>query len=425
MEASSGRPDWVEHGKIGGIDGLRGYAILGVLVAHASHVFIFDESDPLATAAGFMGRLGVLLFFAISGFLITLLLLRERERSGSISLRGFYRRRTLRIIPAYVCYLAVVFAASGAGRLAVDSRSRLAALTYTMNFTPRPSLATEHIWTLSLEEQYYLIWPLVFAALGPRLAFRCLLAFMLAAPLLRQWLGPIFTDWDMDPARIFSSTTIGAGCILAYVVWDRRAWPRLNALRALDNIPTALVVATLTLACVCPALLRGAEVCALSHPVLFVIAASGPAWAAWRRVRFTSLLAHPILIRLGTLSYSLYLWQQPILMNNGWNDTLPFAARLALLLASASASYHLIERPFLRLKDRGSRASQGCPADAAQDRTAHSPQLRAADARPQPMDSVRSAVILDPRPRAGLAAAGSARGIAPAERPSPSRSGSL
>ena len=298
MAGSNGRPEWVERGKIGGIDGLRGCAILGVLITHAAHVFLVDESDVLAPAADFLGRLGVQIFFAISGFLITLLLLREYDRAGSISLRGFYRRRTLRIIPAYVCYLTAIFAAAGAGWITIDATSSAAALTYTMDFVPRPSLPTEHIWTLSLEEQYYLIWPLAFATLGPRGAFRGLLAFLIATPLLRPAVESMLLSAGAHPTRIFSSTTIAAGCLFAFVVWDRRAWPRLG------------------------------------------------------RVRLPALLDHPALVWLGTLSYSLYLWQQPILMNNGWNDRLPFAARVVLTFASAAGSYHLIERPFLRLKER-------------------------------------------------------------------------
>ena len=96
--------DWVDRGRIHGLDGLRAISIVMVLLAHSSGWLM--GSDSFISSLASLGSRGVDVFFVISGFLITLLLIRERNRTGTIFLRGFYTRRVLRIVPAYVIFLA-------------------------------------------------------------------------------------------------------------------------------------------------------------------------------------------------------------------------------------------------------------------------------------------------------------------------------
>ena len=161
LTASQAHRAYLERTRFGALDGLRALAILAVLIHHSA----------LAQEGGAWSRgfLGVDLFFVISGFLITTLLLRERDRAGAISLRGFYWRRALRILPLY--YLVVTLA----GIYFVIGRGHLEALqiwpAYYLFFA---NFLTEHIptlyptWSLSMEEQFYLIWPLVMIWLPPR-----------------------------------------------------------------------------------------------------------------------------------------------------------------------------------------------------------------------------------------------------------------
>src|SRR5207244_1141178 len=139
-----------------------------------------------------VGTTGVDVFFAISGFLITLLLLRELEHSGTLSLKRFYLRRALRLIPAYLAFLIVLFGLSRMGLTHVSERAWLGALTYTVNFhlgyTPWEGL---HFWSLSAEEQFYLLWPPLLLLLRPKRARFMVLAYLAAAPALRLllWIG--------------------------------------------------------------------------------------------------------------------------------------------------------------------------------------------------------------------------------------------
>jgi peptidoglycan/LPS O-acetylase OafA/YrhL len=162
--AASGSP------RIVGIDGLRALAVLGVMAFHA---------DVLVARGGFFG---VDLFFVISGFLITRLLLAELERSGRISLRDFYLRRARRILPAML--LAIAGAALAAAVLAPDAlpllrKDAMASVLFVTNwhfilqqlsyfeYIGRQPLL-QHLWSLAIEEQFYLLWPLIVFALASR-----------------------------------------------------------------------------------------------------------------------------------------------------------------------------------------------------------------------------------------------------------------
>ncbi|MBV8318265.1 MAG: acyltransferase [Planctomycetaceae bacterium] len=169
------------------------------------------------------GMVGVQCFFAISGFLITTLLLRETGRTGGVSLGGFYQRRALRIFPAYFAYLGVLFLMTRFGSLELARHDWLAALTYTVNYVDHPAWEVNHVWSLSLEEQFYLIWPLAFMAFGPRGGRVGLPVFLALAPVFRV----AARVWFRDHAALgYSSTLTGmdsivAGCLLALLTYDR------------------------------------------------------------------------------------------------------------------------------------------------------------------------------------------------------------
>ncbi len=168
-------------------------------------------------------------FFVISGFLITVLILRERERTGRLDIKAFYVRRILRIVPAYACLLLVVACLQAMGLARLAGSDWLAALTYTVNFLRHPAWEVGHAWSLSIEEHFYLAWPFVLAALptlGPPAALGCMVfcfvarwAVMLLAP---AW-TPMAELWTF--IRIDS---IAAGCLLAFLARDERWRHRLD-----------------------------------------------------------------------------------------------------------------------------------------------------------------------------------------------------
>ena len=147
------------------LDGLRAISISLVLLGHLSRTRGFVSVD---LGIGDYSHLGVVVFFVISGFLITRLMLLERARTGDVSLKRFYARRALRLFPAMYTYIACVCLLWVFGVLHLHARDIWHALTYTVNFLPDRAKPIGHLWSLSNEEQFYLLWPCTFILLGPR-----------------------------------------------------------------------------------------------------------------------------------------------------------------------------------------------------------------------------------------------------------------
>jgi len=360
--------------RIPSLDGLRAVSISGVLLAHAT--------TGLASGAGLheigerTGALGVLFFFVISGYLITMLLRREALRNGRISLVGFYRRRVLRIFPAFYSYLAVIAGLSAAGVLAISRAELAAAALHVWNYgglwldgTTDGGWFLGHFWTLALEEQFYLLWPLTVVAVGLNRAAAVAVAVCLTAPVLRVVCYALFPQargltMMMLPT---GADAIMIGCVVALVEGDPRFERRIRALvspmGAAGALAVLLLVSTpLTIA------LRGAyslplgrSIDALCVVVIVLSMIRHPACAVGR-----ALNSRP-LVHVGVLSYSLYLWQQLFLtsLNTTWSGRLPWSLACAYL--AALASYLLIERPFLALKKRGKRAADAVRGEPVKD----------------------------------------------------------
>lgn len=158
------------------LNGLRALSIIAVLVSHAE-----DRSFHLSNSSG--GQIGVNIFFVISGFLITLLLIKKEKTNGSISLRDFFIRRSLRIFPVYFLLLFVYFVLQNLYILSIPQTSWISSLTYTRYFF-KGEWETGHLWSLSIEEQFYLVWPFVFVNLkNRRVTFAW--AVVLLVPIVR------------------------------------------------------------------------------------------------------------------------------------------------------------------------------------------------------------------------------------------------
>ena len=203
--------------RIPSLDGLRALSICCVLFAHLCGTRGFL---PVASTrfTGDLGNLGVRIFFVISGFLITGLLLKE-HRGGGISLKRFYLRRTLRIFPAAFLFIGVA-----ACLFPLRSGDLAHALTYTSNYHPVHAWTMGHLWSLSVEEQFYLLWPAVVLLLAPVGAKWAALAAVVAAPLLRTvayfHLG--MSNEAVGEQFQFAMDAIAAGCLLA-LLRDRLA----------------------------------------------------------------------------------------------------------------------------------------------------------------------------------------------------------
>ena len=351
----------------GGLDGLRALAVTAVLIYHLN--------------AGWLpgGFLGVDVFFVLSGFLITSLLAVEWVSTGTVRVGRFYVRRARRLLPALITMLLTVVFVTAA--VAPSELRRLrgdvaAALTYSTNWTQivwhrsyfeqlgRPSLL-QHLWSLAVEEQFYLLWPLVLVLClrtgGRRRALRVTLVGIVTSAAVMAWLFQSYPD----PDRAYygsdthaSALLVGAALALATALrrpvrGDRGPAP----LRMTVNSPTwPLDVAALLGAAVVGYFLTHASYFSAGlYRGGFLLVAIGSAaivLAAARRGTVTArLLGTPLLCWIGVRSYAIYLWHWPVFMLSRPrldypSDGLPLMVlRVGLTVAIADLSYRFIERP--------------------------------------------------------------------------------
>ena len=331
--------------RIPSLDGLRAVSIAMVLLGHLGGTRGFVHLD---LGVGDYSRLGVVIFFVISGFLITGLLLSETAQKGRVSLRLFYARRTLRLFPACYAYIGCVTALWLAGVIQLRPQDVWHAATYTVNYLPKPSWDLGHLWSLSVEEQFYLLWPCVFVALKLRRAVWVAAAVVLLGPVARiaAWgLGDPYRDLKLFPVV---ADSLAAGCLLAMARgWlEAQRW-YLQLFRPVYSLGIlALILLMNRSLSYSPAWVFGTSVINIGLAIL--IHRSVYCSAGWSG----KVLNWPPIAFVGVLSYSLYLWQQLFLnrQSSAWVNAFP--QNLALAFAAALGSYFLLEKPLFRLRHR-------------------------------------------------------------------------
>jgi peptidoglycan/LPS O-acetylase OafA/YrhL len=303
----------------------------------------------------FDGDLGVRIFFVISGFLITSLMIWERESYGFVSLKNFYLRRVLRLFPVQYAFIAFVFALTFLTPVRVDLCNFITSVTFTKNYACG-SWIDGHLWSLSVEEQFYLVWAIAFVVMQPRglLGFAVVLTCL--APLSRATeylLGHRFYPWLTSNAD-----ALMIGCVLAILASkNRRYIERIAAWH-----PTIMRVMALLLMYVPiflgQRLLLGKFTVTLGPMLQAGCAAFLIASLVYHRqgmaFRFLNL---PAVAFVGVISYSLYVWQMPFLATpdiyGGKEEWfLKFPYDLAMVGFAALASYYLLEKPLERLRRR-------------------------------------------------------------------------
>ena len=349
-----------EH-RIPSLDGLRGISIALVLLGHLAGTAGFPLSEGGGSFSA-IAALGVRVFFVISGFLITGLLLDEMSRHGRIRIGRFYFRRTLRIFPPYYVFLAATVIASALGAFSLAPGDVLHTLTYTSNYHEGRSWYVGHTWSLSVEEQFYLLWPAVLLLSGVRRGILIAAAVVVISPAIRlfEW---NFVPWAAPGVGTRFETvadSIAIGCVLA----GARAWLHGSAIymRALGS-PLFIVVPALGVA---GGLLSDHPQAsfAFGMSISNLAAALCLDWAVtFHDGRIGRVLNSVPLMFVGWISYSLYLWQQ-LFLNRASDAVInAFPLNLALALAAAIACYVLVERPSLRArKALEARFFRGSPA---------------------------------------------------------------
>lgn len=343
--------------QIPALDGFRALAAFLVVALHAG-----VEWMP--------GGMGVLGFFVLSGFLITWLLMKEWDRTGTVGLVQFYARRSLRIFPAAYAYwfLIVVVLGVGLGKRVVWPQA-ISSFFYVTNyyqaFQGDPNTGLSHTWSLAVEEQFYLLWPAFFLFLSRRQKLHF-------APL--AWVIGLFWVYrlvlvlglNVSQGYIYEAFDTRAdhmliGCLLAVTLRKGhfpRFWAAVCSSSWLALLPVAGLAVSAALQFHCGTFYRD-TVGFLVEPVLVAILL--PQWMAFHESRLWSWLNWGWLRYLGKISYSIYLYQQLVIHPvQKATSQLPFPVQLAacwlVVVAVGSASYWLVERPFLNWRERFRKA---------------------------------------------------------------------
>ncbi len=303
------------------LDGLRGVAVLMVMVEH------FADMDRAVLPPG-LGDLGVVVFFALSGYLITSILVREHERTGRLNLRAFYIRRARRLFPALYVMLGVatvILVSRGDGRHIPEAIG--APLLYVGNYVS--AFPTAHTWSLAFEEQFYIVWPALLVGL--------LLFGREKAVVLTAGLAVILLVVTVAPSRAWAPATMLVGCCFALSslrIPGKLGWPA-----AVAFLPLCLIVDDTARI---PAVVGAVLTC-------MVIGATSDTTSALHHVLCSRVLCH-----FGKISYGLYLWHGLLLFWLAYSPA--FGGSLALRVlclapisyCAALLSYELLERRFTR-----------------------------------------------------------------------------
>jgi len=351
-------------GHVPALDGLRGLAVLLVLLSHTQVLVPGGPTGVSIIDNVFRGGfLGVDLFFVLSGFLISALLLGEESQSGRVRFGAFYARRALRLLPALIALLAVhvMYVLIAGLPTTTEWPTVWSALFYYFNWQfvwnfQKINSDLGHLWSLSIEEQFYILWPIVLMfGLSIRrgaLAASSLLISTIAVVSIRR-----HVMWDDGVACLIlfmrTDTRIDAlliGALLASV-WVRRCTPSRGVPQAAWISVAGLV---LCLGFVKPEdsfLYRGGFTLVATLFAVLVLAVIDRAWSGGRFFTMKPLRA------IGKVSYGLYLWHLPVFFAfqrhaGSWPPALRLTGAVGVTASLTLLSWYLIERPALRLKDR-------------------------------------------------------------------------
>lgn len=343
--------EYLGRARFSSFDGLRALAILPVILHHST-------SGPMPGILG-RGPLGVELFFALSGFLITNLLLREKEASGHVALGKFWARRALRIMPLYYAVLSLfalhaVFIREAGPVRDHFLRSLPVHLTYTSNWlldTNVPhSVVFSFGWSLSTEEQFYAVWPLVIAFARRRRTMALFMLGLFAVDQLteRGYLNEVLGNGTLFRAVRSISTPITLGSLLALVLRTRLGFVLAGPILAKSWSSVVALVALAHLAWSGGSLL-------LAHVSMVALVGA----CALRTDHFLAPLFENRVVRfIGVRSYGLYLLNiiATVLVKQRLGEDAPlaltFAVSLAFALVLAHIAHLLVERPLLAPRER-------------------------------------------------------------------------
>ena len=327
--------------RIPSLDGLRAISISLVVAGHLS------KAGPVPKFMATYAGTGVRIFFVISGYLITTILLNEHSQKSTINLRQFYIRRAYRILPAAAVFMLFALATYWHELRWYDIG---AMLLYVANFDGARPWMVSHLWSLGVEEQFYFLWPSVLRK-WYRHRIGILLGIIAVAPIYSAACYHFKVAGGGYGTFPAVADNLAIGCLLAIFAsripkiscWA--AFAMLLAIILIPHYPANTPTRTLFMLFVLWPILH----CSIAGLVLHVIQSP-----------YRILNLAPV-VWLGRISYSLYLWQQPFFFNSSRQP----AYKLLLGVGLACLSYYLVEEPVLRLRDRKRTTVPSKPAEPA------------------------------------------------------------
>jgi peptidoglycan/LPS O-acetylase OafA/YrhL len=329
----------VEPNRIRGLDGMRAVSALGVMCFHyvdSMSGIIPDWMDRVMRR----GMLGVEVFFVISGFLITRSLLRDESKSGSLELRDFYVKRAIRILPPAFAFLLVLLLLKNVFNILVPNFDFLSCAVFFRNWVDGAGL-TAHYWSLSIEEQFYIMWPLLLLVVRtPK--WRLLLTGCLLI------LGPVFRathpfSIENPWATHVHCDGLLTGCALAQIMQRDISHRILPSWFVRSESVFILILLTYGALTTKQFEFAGCMQWVLIALMLVYVMGARQGVVDW-------LLNCRVVVWIGTISYSLYLWQQ---LFCGVHPLLTiFPINFLCAFTCAATSYYVVERPFMRLRKK-------------------------------------------------------------------------
>lgn len=340
---------------IKGFDTLRGLSIILVLLTHLGLYHYLPENDFIRERVWRLisGGTGVQIFFTLSGFLITKILLHELNEFNSINFKNFYTRRFLRLLPPLILFYFVIGILMYFEMIHTNRYAFLFSFFYLYNFVPNEFYTVElgHTWSLAVEEQYYLIWPIIISFLNKKKAF-ILIFLILIACIFAVYLYPVlpFTN-EFKSNRWFipAVAPIMIGSFFAWLI-DKQEDTYSRYFAQKHNTIWLGLILFMT---------------PLYSPILelsFVFQSIGVSiiliWILLnQQSKVTSILNNRILSYIGTISYGIYVYQG-LFLRTGPGGSLwiqDFPQNIALTFLTAIMSFHLLEKPILKLKKKYKR----------------------------------------------------------------------
>ena len=357
-------------GRLPSLDGLRALSIGLVVIGHAIATmprmpfWLFRGIAILGN-----GGLGVSFFFVISGYLITHLLLSELRVSGTVSFHNFYLRRVTRIFPAFYCYLSFISLAAIFRWIKLSAADVLLAATFTWNYLPfgTGSWWLGQTWSLCIEEQFYLLWPITLVYLGPKKAARLAVLIILLEPPIRV---ASYILWPSYRSRIpvmlhTRADVLMFGCLLALLQEN----VRFREILARFTRPVPIVAIAAFLFIFEPILsdrFRGGYVLSVG----LTLEAASIALIVFALIRPSESVIWSIFNSrpmnwLGKRSYGLYLWQQLFLTRKNATIMGLFPINIIAAVVASAASFRFVEQPVMRERARFLRPVRRTPATAS------------------------------------------------------------